>query len=188
MALTVSEILAQLSPEDETILFSLPYRAGLYVSFSDVTGGWEAQDKEIQSLTAILRQFSEDFFKTEFTQKVLMETLAARIDWLAWSRGINNLPNEVEKMMSVLSPMMEAEDLQSFCDVILDIALVVAMAFREKEDQTEASPEQVGAIRQLIVRIIGGKKGGDPLSHVNISDAEKQAVLTLANSLGYEGF
>jgi len=43
---SVSEIFSQLSPEDERLLISLPYRVGLYVSFSDITGGWEAQDKE----------------------------------------------------------------------------------------------------------------------------------------------
>lgn len=49
MSLTISEILSQLSKDDERLLISLPYRAGLYVSFADTTGGWQAQDREIQS-------------------------------------------------------------------------------------------------------------------------------------------
>ncbi len=189
MALIVSEILSQLSIEDERTLISLPYRAGLYVSFADVTGGWEAQEKEIQSLTAILRQFSEDFFKTEFTQKILMETLAARIDWLEWSRHIEQLPSQVEKMMGVLAGLMEPDDLAGFSSVIIDIALAVAMAFQEQpiDGVKSTVPESPASLKDRIARMIGAKKADAPLSHVNISPAEKSALLVLAKSLGYDG-
>lgn len=189
MSLIVAEILSQLSLEDERTLISLPYRAGLYVSFSDVTGGWEAQEKEIQSLTSILRQFSEDFFKTEFTQKVLMETLAARINWLEWSRHIENLPEQVEKMVGVLAGLMEEEELNAFSSVIIDIALAVAMAFQEHGPEGGAVDKQEPplSLKDRIARMIGAQKGSSPLSHVNISPSEKEALLKLAESLGYEG-
>src|SRR5688572_2345060 len=89
---SIKEIFSQLAPEDEEALIALPYRAGLFVSFSDVTGGWDAQESEIQSLTSILREYSEDFCKTEFSQKVLMDCLQARSQWPGWSHNIESVP------------------------------------------------------------------------------------------------
>ena len=185
MSLAVTEILAQLSPEDERTLISLPYRAGLYVSFCDVTGGWEAQDREIQSLTSILQEFANDFYQTEFTQKILLETMASRGQWLSWARDVGRLPQDVEAMMRGLSSMMDDAEFQAFASVILDISLSVAMAFREQADEGSISQDKPGAIRQLIGRMMGGKAGGDPLSHPNISEQERTALTTLSRALGY---
>ena len=185
MPLAVTEILAQLSPDDERRLISLPYRAGLYVSFCDVTGGWEAQDREIQSLTAILQEFANDFYQTEFTQKILLETMAERPHWLSWARDVNGLPAEVGGMMKILSSIMDDAEFQAFACVMLDIALSVAMAFREQADGTADEHDKPGAIRQLIGRMMGGKNNGHDLSHANISVREREALRTLSAALGY---
>lgn len=185
MSLMVTEILAQLSPEDERTLISLPYRAGLYVSFCDVTGGWEAQDREIQSLTSILQEFASDFYQTEFTQKILLETMAARGEWLSWARDVNALPDEATGMMKTLSAIMDDAEFQAFASVILDIALSVAMAFREQADEPATTHDKPGAIRQLIGRMMGGKADGDPFLHTNISERERGALKTLGSALGY---
>ena len=81
----MEQVFSQFSRQDELVLISLPYRVGLYVSFSDTTGGFEAQEQEMQSLSNILREFAEDFCKSEFSQKVLMESLRQRALWPAWS-------------------------------------------------------------------------------------------------------
>lgn len=190
MSLTISEILSQLSKDDERLLISLPYRAGLYVSFADTTGGWQAQDREIQSLTAILQEFSQDYFKTEFTRLILMETLAARIDWLAWSRDIQKVPEQAKHVSKTLASFMEAGELEPFYDVMLDIAVTVAMAFQEHHEVEPAPTEEGSAsvIKSLITRLMGNKKQGHPLSHTNISEQEKTALYTLSESLGYTGF
>ncbi len=190
MSLTISEILSQLSKDDERLLISLPYRAGLYVSFADTTGGWQAQDREIQSLTSILQEFSQDYFKTEFTRLILMETLAARIDWLAWSRDIQKVPEQAKHISQILASFMEAGELEAFFDVMLDVAVTVAMAFQEYNEPSAAPADDAGAgvIKSLIARLMGDKKQGHPLSHANISEQEKKALYTLSESLGYTGF
>ena len=64
----VSDVLSQLTDEEREAVVALPYRVGLYVSFSDLSGGWNAQEQELEMLTSILREFSEDFCKGEFSQ------------------------------------------------------------------------------------------------------------------------
>ena len=175
---SLQEIFSQLSPEDEEALIALPYRAGLYVSFSDVTGGWEAQESEMQSLTTILRSYSEDFCKTEFSQKTLMECLRARAKWPGWSHDIETVPEKAKQVMAILDPMFSEKELNGFREVMVDIALAVAMAFREERGQ-QVRPS-------FLSRLVGSKK--DPLSHMNISAAEKKALTKLCKGLGYTRF
>ncbi len=184
---TLEEIFSQISPTDEETLISLPYRVGLYVSYSDISGGWDAQEKELQALTGILRAYSEDFCKSEFSQKVLMDSLCARDRWPAWSQNIENVPQESARIVKLLTPIFNDSELNEFKEVLVEIALAVAMAFRETGPEMQPMPDQLG-FTDLLRRIIGAHPTEDPLSHVNISATEKSALLGLCASLSYTGF
>lgn len=179
--MNIEDIFVQLSPEDEQILISLPYRAGLYVSFSDVTGGWEAQEKELQSLTGILRQFSEDFCKTEIAQKALMETLRARAQWPAWSHKIETVPDEAARIIKILSGHLSEKDVAAFKETIVDIALAVAMAFHENVPLSLDDPPRAS----IFSRLLGTKEKHDPLAHMNISKSERAALDRLCKAMSY---
>jgi hypothetical protein len=176
------EIFSQLSPADEELLISLPYRIGLYVSHADVTGGWDAQESEIQSLTDILRDYSNDFCKTEFSQKVFMDCLAMRGKWPVWSQDAESVPAQVDRAMRILQPMMSEKELAGFCEVLGDTALAVAMAFREAAD---SGNENRPIVREILARLGGILAEKDPLDHINISGRERAALKKLAHSLRY---
>lgn len=182
---SVEEIFSQLSPQDEETIVSLPYRIGLYVSYADVTGGWDAQESELQSLSGILREFSEDFCKSEFTQKVLMETLMQRAKWPSWAKNINTLPDEARKVSETLSAILSEKELHSFQDVLVDIAFAVAMAFHEgREGKDSYHAPQPGLITAIINKIRG--KEDNALEHLHISDAERSALLRVCNAMKYK--
>jgi hypothetical protein len=176
------EIFSQLSPADEELLISLPYRIGLYVSHADVTGGWDAQESEIQSLTDILRDYSNDFCKTEFSQKVFMDCLAMRGKWPVWSQDAESVPAQLDRAMRLLQPMMSEKELAGFCEVLGDIALAVAMAFREAAD---SGNENRPIVREILARIGAVLSEKDPLDHINISGRERAALKKIACSLRY---
>lgn len=175
------EIFSQLSPADEELLVSLPYRIGLYVSHSDVTGGWDAQESEIASLTEILRDYSNDFCKTEFSQKVLMDCLAMRGKWPGWSQDVESVPAQSSRMMTLLEPMMSEKELSGFCEVLGDIALAVAMAFREEGAFEQERP----IVQEILTRLGSILAEKDPLDHINISASERAALKQLAHALRY---
>lgn len=179
---SLNEIFSQLSPDDEEALIALPYRAGLFVSFSDVTGGWEAQEREIQSLTSILREYSEDFCKTEFSQKVLMDCLRARAQWPGWSHNIDTVPAQADRLMILLAPMLSDKELNAFREVLIDIAVAVALAFREEREAREKA-ENPSILKNLLLFFSGGKE--DVLAHANVSRAEKEALAALCTALKY---
>lgn len=176
------EIFSQLSPADEELLVSLPYRIGLYVSHADVTGGWSAQESEIQSLTDILRDYSNDFCKTEFSQKILMDCLSMRGKWPGWSQDIASVPAQSVRAMTLLQPMMSEKELSGFCEVLDDIALVVAMAFCE---ETRGGDKERPIVREILARLGGILSEKDPLDHINISANERAALKKLSRSMRY---
>lgn len=185
---SVNEIISQLSPDQEKMLISLPYRVGLYVSYADVTGGWDAQELEGQTLVSILREFSQDFYKTEFAQKILMDTLSSRDQWHSWARDVDNLPAQISEIKDVLMGLMDVEEVTQFHDVLISIGMAVAMAFREnKEDGDEMKLHNPFRIGQLIAKLVGDRKSSNQLSHINISSSEKEAVLRLVQSMDLSG-
>ncbi len=178
------EIFSQLSPDDEKILISLPYRIGLYVSFSDITGGWDAQEAEMKSLTSMLREFSEDFYKTEFAQKVLRECLQARGQWPSLSNGVDKVPDQAKAMVRTLSAMLMPDELEQFCALLMDIAFAVAMAFRENDRPVSSQEKPI--LREILSRLGGILAEKHPLDHINISESERAALRSLADMLEYK--
>ncbi|PZO86427.1 MAG: hypothetical protein DI626_06660 [Micavibrio aeruginosavorus] len=184
-AYSANEIYDALSPERQKMLVSLPYRAGLYVSFSDVTGGWDAQEAEIQSLTEILRGYAMKTGLPPFSQKVLMDCLAERGAWPSWSKDIGAVPSEASSLVDDLVTMMGAGDLSAFKGLILDIALGVAMAFRETADGAATAGHDAGFFQSLLSSLIGGEEAHSALDHLNISAAEREALSSLSAALGH---
>ena len=182
----VEEIFSQFSREDEAILISLPYRMGLFVSFADTTGGWDAQEAEMQSLANILREFAEDFCKGEFSQKVLMESLRARDRWPSWSHNIEQVPSEAQRITGLLENFFTEKTLRDFKEVLMEIALAVAMAFRETDEASASNGRaRITALGELLARLL--KVGqGDPLGHINISANERAALRRLADAMNYQ--
>jgi len=137
-------------------------------------------------LVNILREFSQDFYKTEFMQKVLMDSLACREQWLLWARELESLPSSLVHIIDVLSNVIDNEDLNQFKEVLIDVALCVAMAFKECDQKETEASSQI-SVRQLIAKWMGDKKSGRSLEHANISSQEKEALQIIMVSMGYKG-
>lgn len=183
----IEKIFERLAPLQLETLISLPYRAGVYVSYSDISGGWDAQEKELQALTGILRAYSEDFCKEGLPQKVLMDCLCARDRWPAWSQDIEELPVQAAESIRLMGAHFPPDELEQFKEVLIEIALAVAMAFRESTPDAENAPG-TSAFTDMLRRIMHRPPAEDPLGHENISAGEKVALHALCGALSYTGF
>lgn len=175
----------QFSTSDETVLVSLPYRVGLFLSFSDTSGGFEAQEAEMQSLSNILREFAEDFCKSEFSQKVLMETLRQRAQWPAWSNNVENVPEEARHICDLLEAQFDDRALRAFKEVLVEIALAVAMAFHESTGE-KITPQLWPALGDMLAKLLGMGPQHYTLSHMNISKSERAALYKLCHAMHYQ--
>lgn len=177
-------VFPQFSKDDELTLISLPYRVGLFVSFSDTSGGFEAQEAELQSLSNILREFAEDYCKSEFSQKVLMETLRVRHLWPSWSQGVETVPEQARHIVDQLEVHFDDRALRAFKEVLVDIAMAVAMAFRE--DGADTSAPRLSGFGQFIGKFFGGASQHSTLGHTNISKNERAALMRLCKAMSYQ--
>lgn len=178
---TIEDVFSRLSPRDGELLVSLPYRVGLFVSHADTTGGWDAQEKEMQSLTNILRAFTEDYCKSELAQKVLLESMRRRANWPQWSHHLENVPKEAQQIIAVLKPLFMEKHLNSFREVLVDIAMSVAMAFHEGD--VEAITKQHSILQGFFGFL--SRTPPDPLAHMNISGSERAALSRLCQAMGH---
>lgn len=179
------DILSGLTADDAAMLVSLPYRIGLYVSYSDVTGGWDAQERELQSLSNILRQYSEDFCKSPFCQKLLMETLNRRLDWPSWAQNIDALPDQAGRSIGLVSSHLTEKELRGFKEVLIDIAISVAMAFHEgwHDEDDKIIHQNQGFVSSLLSKIKGGDKQVTAIDHIHISRSERAALSRVCEAM-----
>ena len=115
-------------------LISLPYRAGLYVSHSDQSGGDEANDNELRALENLIYGFSDGVFGSELVQDIMATTIKHKDEWKNWGQDLHRVPEECSDALSILSPFVERKEQVAYASRIMDIGEAVALAFREAEE------------------------------------------------------
>ncbi len=177
------DILSQLTEQEREAVISLPYRVGLYVSFSDLSGGFDAQEQEMEMLTSILREFSEDFCKGEFSQKIMGHCLRSCDKWPEWSKNVETVPADAEMAIETINLALSDKSMLDFKTVLFEIAVSVAMAFREDGDAQSS-----GGFFTKIIGLMGigvATSAKDKLSHINVSASERKALAKLSSALDY---
>ncbi len=178
--------LGQLPAEDQRLLVRLPYRVGLFISAADTTGGLVADMEERQALRVLLTAYVQDTLKSQQVQALMDATIGQQADWPQWGTDLTTVPNECVQALTILSPILTAKELNAFKGNLIEVALTVAMAFRE-----------VDADASLLVRMriymrlwrdrwqafISGQAMSAQDEILNVSAAEQQALQSLAKAL-----
>jgi hypothetical protein len=165
----------------------LPYRVGVWVSQSDITGGAAADDEELTALNNILHGFDGQVFGSEFLQYVMAETLENKDKWDQWGQKIEKVPEECQKAIDVLGDYLGHKERVAYANRLMEIGEAVAMAFREYD-------ENLGMIQKLMLFLEyqGNKKKAarhDKIirsfdEYLNISANERKALGEIAKALG----
>ncbi len=124
------------SAEQRDLLIKLPYRAGLWISNSDTTGGDESEAAERQALAAIVRGFTEDFLKSEFVEEIMRATVQRVDEWDQWAAKPENIPDEVRRGIEIAALYIDHKQIHALKQSLNDVAMTVAMAYREFDETT----------------------------------------------------
>ena len=175
--------LEHFTDDQRELLISLPYRAGLWMSESDESGGDESQEAELITLESLIIGYAEDFLKSEFVEELMRQTLAAKERWGEWGNELDNVPQECQSALE----RMEPKDVLSFKQALIEIATAVAMAFREFDEEEQPVVEKVRLYSQyywncFLARV---KKQQPPNldAILNISRAEQEVLEKLSQAL-----
>lgn len=174
------------SEEDKMFLIQLPYRAGLWISASDTTGGDESDEAERQALANIVRGFTEDFLKSEFVEEVMRETVAHRAEWDGWGENVEAIPAEMREGIELAAQHIDYKQIAAFKSSLMDVAMTVAMAYRELDNTTPYAEQLRIYSRYWLQRVRAYlTKTQPPImdQFLNISHEEHQAIDALAAAL-----
>lgn len=178
--------LEQFTEDQRALLVALPYRTGLWVSESDQSGGDESSEAEMMALEGIIMGYSEDFLKSEFVEELMRATMAHKSSWDKWQKNLDDVPNECERAVALLSERLDSREVLSFKQNLMEIATAVALAFCEV-DESEGGVGKVAAYfnHYLAVLVARLKKQQQPRleSHLNISRAEREVLGKLSGVL-----
>ncbi|PCK00503.1 MAG: hypothetical protein COA45_01605 [Zetaproteobacteria bacterium] len=178
--------LDQLSVDQRTLLVSLPYRVGLFVSQSDNTGGDHSDAAEMEALTNIITGYSQEVFGAETVQYVISETVSRRDEWGKWSDDLEAIEGECYKAIDILSDHVDVKEVSAFKNHLIEIGESVALAFREYGKETPLMDK----IRVFLFYMKGKRhaaKFGLPYKDweqfINISLDERKALHRIASAL-----
>lgn len=182
----IMRFLRQLPSDQHRVVVALPYRVGLWVSRSDVTGGQEADLQETRALENILDGFTQEVFGSELVQHIMSQTVERRAKWAEWGDHLEQVPQECVQALKILENHAEEKEVNAFRQRLLEIAEAVALAFREQQNQKAAD-----RIRLYATYHLGAMKARMRRQNyisferfLNISPAERQALHKLSSSLG----
>lgn len=172
--------------QDQILLVALPYRVGMWVSESDVSGGNEAQDAEIRSLEGIIMGFAEDMCKSEFVEELMKLTLTHKDKWPEWRDNLDKVPEECAEAVGIIETKMTDKDVETFSENIFEIAHSVAMAYREYNDP-QFSKETLSIYVRYWIDHVKARMRGAPqktiVEYFNISKEEREALQILLDNL-----
>ncbi len=176
--------LEALSEDEQTLIVSLPYRAGLWVSLADEKGEGAAREHELKTIEKVIAKLSEGMFASAFVHEVLAETHMRRDQWDAWSLQVGTVPDEARQAVNILIEKVLPPDAEAYVQTIMNIAYETAYAFREY-DRSASIPIRLWVGLQLLwealIRIV--HKDYRLESVANISLAEDEAIALLAEAL-----
>lgn len=178
--------LDDLKDEERTLLVSLPFRVGLFVSQSDNSGGDDSDEAEMQALSSIITAYSQEVFGAETVQYVISETVRRKSEWESWSENLETVDGECHKAVDILSDHVDEKEVNAFRHHLVEIGESVALAFREYG----ASTPLMDKIRMYNYYIKGkraARKNGDNYKDweqfINISLDERKALCFVAEAL-----
>ncbi|MCB1721406.1 MAG: hypothetical protein H6860_01720 [Rhodospirillales bacterium] len=179
-------VLDQLSAQQRTLIVSLPYRAGLWVSHSDAAGGDKAHDKELTALANLIDGFSQQVFGSELLQYIMHQTLARKDEWESWASHIDKVPEECKQALEILRAHVDEKDVTVYAMRLMELGEAVAVAFREHDDPVGLDKFKLLASYTLS-RVKARLKKVPVKSFdefLNISAEERKALNRLAGALG----
>ncbi len=181
--------LTELPADIHELIVKLPYRVGLYISMSDQTGGGDSDDAERRALENVVIFYVEDFCKSEFAQSVMLETLQRKAEWDSWGSDIANVTEECKKVFDALTGQVDLRDIVALKNNLLEIAIAVAMAYREfdaSDPWVNRFKVYLGILIERIKLSLKGESSNSVDQLLNISRAEKAAINLLAETLGIQ--
>jgi hypothetical protein len=171
--------LSEFTDEQVSLLISLPYKVGVWISYTDDAEGEDDDEREMKALRSCLRAVAKLHEGNGLISEIMTRCLQSQDEWSVWADDSFHVPADAFRAMEAIKGRAPAKTIKAFRAVMMEIATAVAQAygeFGEFEDEGEG----------FFGKIIGAfaKLGYDDKNHpMNVSAAEDSALSQLAEAL-----
>jgi hypothetical protein len=177
--------LENFSQAERDLLVSLPYRAGLWVSASDASGGHAADQKELDALERTIARIAHGMFESAFVHEVMAETFLRKAEWPGWAENTKTVLDDCQAVIKIINNHLPPRDADAYRHILMQIGLEVARAFREYTTNAPFAARFFRGISVMIDRLFGIVQGEKFVSEtvLNVSYEEDLALNALAKAL-----
>ncbi len=181
--------LEKFSAAERALLVSLPYRAGVWISRIDRSGGVDASDREMHALERIVDKKAASMFESAFVHEVMVELCAHKSDWPQWGASNADVAADCQNAVKLIREKLTPHDVEGYCRNILFIGVEVAKAFREFDLNAPLSVRLSALLNGMMDKLSGLAHGPEHDSGglLNISYEEDIALSGLSKALGIGG-
>lgn len=169
--------LSSLSPEEIEIIVSLPYKAGIYISYAEDEDGGKDDDREMRAMERALSAFAQGDDNSPLIKEIASEILRRKSDWSGWAEGVFVIEPECEKAVKIIKPLVSNRDFQAYIKMIIDITTDVAQAYGE----FGMEPEKPSGIMGFVKKMMGAPDDAD--QPMNVSAAEDDSIARIVKAL-----
>lgn len=173
-----STFLNQLSSEDRTLLVSVPYRVGIWISRCDDNAKTRMDDKrELQALELAIAKMAQAHRKMPFAAAVMRDVDQYKTMWQGWEAHSNEdqVLADVVKAIALCRAKFSKKEVKQYKQTVWNIGMIVAQAFGEHIDPDNEM--HVNRFMSWIGSFIFAPKLTK--SPENMSDSEKTALKKL---------
>lgn len=165
---------------------STPYKAGVYVSQADNSGGGASDEQEQRALEGIVEGFARDMFGSEMMQHVMRETYVNKDKWPQWAKELDTLADDLAECVEIFARVGDSKDVTVFRGHIMQLCEAIAMAFSEY-DETNLLKKIIMQINYMRDTARDKKRGITPKTrheYMSISLKERKALDEIAQHMG----
>lgn len=128
---------SKLSPDEQKLIISIPYRVGTWVSYVDDNTKSRMDDKrEQQALELVISRMATSHRKMPFAAMIMNEVQKNKSLWPTWAQQVDEeaVLQDIQKAVDICRQKMSPADIKQYKQAVWHIALAVAQAYGEHVD------------------------------------------------------
>lgn len=173
--------LSDFTAEETELLFSVVYRAGIYISYAEDEGGDNDDEREHHALETCIGEIARVYQGSDFIRDIALGVMDSKDRWPVWTDNVHSTEAASTKAVALLRGKAGLEETKKFIKMVTEVASSVAHAYGEFG--LEQKPEK-GLFGKLIKKFVGEISSRENEGHpMNVSAAEDDAISRLAQSL-----
>jgi hypothetical protein len=177
--------LSQFSATEFELLVSLPYRAGIFVSYADDIDGESDDENEMAMLEATLKAIAVLHADYPLMKDIFKETLRLKSEWPRWQTKAFNISGDSQMVISLLKSKGGDLLAKQYRSALMEIATTVAQAYGEfgQFDDAAKDPSLFGGLVAKVVSSFSSLSADDKNHPMNVSASEESALSELSAAL-----